>query len=324
MATREEREERRRAKRAAAPEAQLKLASAPANPLDQWREQGRKPPALAQERGGGGVMGEKWSKVYLTIDNARLERDKTYADGQLPFYLTTQHTTGDGAITVPWALAAVRRIKIDPFTWPTLPTPPAMKTNSAQLSVLIAELAGRAAATGGTTASHFRGELTAFETASYLHYQSAPIADALARSVGARVRWYRNSVEFSPPVTLDQLTLVVSKGDRPVAWLPHKLTVMLNFGGANIVLSLASGKPHNLEVGMKIYFETTPTDGAGTAVVEMAADTAVAVLTVPDPTTVQMNVATGAYNGASGPFNVLVPARRVQINLEVEAARVEE
>lgn len=292
--------------------------------LREWREAGRARPRPDAERGGAGVHGGDWDKVYILADNARLPRGETAE--VLKFHLVNTPVTGaaDRVISVPRALAGVRNIKIDSFTWPLLPTPPAMKTNSAQVSVLIEELAGRGAAVGGTAASHFRGELVMSEPAAYLYYQSVSITDALARSIGARVRWQRDEVHFAPPVSLEGLSLVVMRGDRRMTWLPYRLLVNLAFvHGSTADISLTTGTAHYLEVGMLVYFETTPVDNLGTALTELAADTAVAITAVTATTaTLAPTINTGLGTTATN-ISVLIPARRLQIGFEMEVARVE-
>jgi hypothetical protein len=297
--------------------------------LKEWREAGRARPRADASRGGGGVAGDEWDRVYVLADNARLPRGESAEVLRFQIVNTPVAGTADRVISVPRALAGVRSVKIDSFTWPTLPSPPAMKTNSAQVSVLIEQLAGRGAALGGTgagAASHFRGELVMAEPAAYLYYQSVSIADALARSIGARVRWQRDEVVFAPPVSLEALSLVVMRGDRRLTWPPYRMAVDLSFvqNVANTTtISLAGGAEHGLEVGMLVYFEATPVTAAGGTVTELAADTAVAITAVSSTTaTLAPTIASATTSTASG-VNVLIPARRLQIGFEMEVARVE-
>jgi hypothetical protein len=300
------------------------------NTLAAWRESITQGPGLDSAHGAAGVYGGEWDSVDAIIDNARGERNKIVTDGVMKFTLTdTPPGEAPGLIYVWRPLVAVDKITIDEFSWPTLPAQTAMKTNRAELSVLIRELQPRAAAAGTNDRSHFRGRLSVWEPTSYLYFQSASITDAMSRSIGARAEWYRDKIRCNPPVMLNSLTVEIRRGGQLVTFQPYRLSVNFDFadgagsGNSKIQMSLDNGEAHNLEAGMNVYFETAVTDGSSATVTEFAADTALAVETVTSATVVEFATSNAAYATTSGPFNVLIPARRVQFGLQFRVARVE-
>lgn len=301
-----------------------------ATSLAEWRKGIASLPGAEQARGAAGVYGSEWDVVDAIVDNARGERNQVVTDGVMKFTLTdTPPGEGDGLIYVWRALVAVDKITIDEFSWPTLPAQAALKTNRAELSVLLRELQPRAAAAATGDRSHFRGRLSVWEPTSYLYFQSASITDAMSRSIGARAEWYRNAIECNPPVMLNSLTLEIRRGGQVVTFQPYRLSVNFDFadgagsGNSKIQMSLDNGEAHNLEAGMNVYFETAVTDGSSATVTEFAADTVVAVETVTSATVVEFATSNAAYATTSGPFHVLIPARRLQVGLQFRVARVE-
>lgn len=307
------------------------LAEERARAAEFWRHEVNSLPGAEQARGAAGVYGGEWDLVEVVLDNARLPRDQSQADGVLRFRLTTSQHDASGSAYVWRPLAAARACRIMQFSWPTLPaTVPALRTNRAECSVLVRELSNRAPAGDVDVRHHFRARLNAWEPAALLYYQNvtpSDIQDAVTRSIGAQAEFYNDRIEMQPPVNLDQLTVEVRRGDRVVNFRPFLLSAVfdLSHGGTKIRMSRADGAAHELEAGQEVYFEQQPADSAGAAITEFAAGNAVAVETVVSSTVVEFATLIAPYaTGATATaYNVAIPARRLQICLQFSVARLE-
>ena len=94
----------------------------------------------------------------------------------------------------------------------------------------------------------------------------------------------------------------------------------INFSAVNVT-TLTFSVAHSLETGMEVFFEEKYTDGTNTLV----KDTSYTVASVPDTTSVTITT-TGTTNVGSDvatTTNVLIPARRLQVQLQFEVAKLE-
>lgn len=325
--TRERTEERERRRRSA----ERKMHESTELRTQQWRDAVTRPMReVPMERATGvsGVRGHDRTIVNLLLDNARMPRDQTQSDGVMKFsVLSASGGAGDNQVYTPKELAAVHRIRVHEFSWPTIPGTTYPKTNRSEVSLFIKELHGLAAEAFTDEPTHFRGRLSVVESVQLLYYNSklAGISDTILHSLQAQAQWYTDTIYAEPPVNLESISVEVRRRGVPVSLRPYRVTLKtssLTPADQTVQLRRSDDAAHELAADMEVYFEVDLVDNDGTVL--MAADTSATITLVDtiDFTIEATTAPTTATAASSNSFNALIPERRLQIGLEVELTRV--
>lgn len=304
------------------------------------------PPGPDGTRGGAGVRGEEIDHVYVLVDNARLNPGDGPSDGVFRFNLSDLPTEAPNTLYVNRSLAAVKSVRIDEFSWPTLPAQAAPKTNRKEVSALIREISQRACVHDVRIKSHFRGYISMKERLMFLHSTKittgatgeedsiTQISNEFDRDIGGIVKWYQDATLMEPPVNLRTLELELRLGDRAVVFQPYRIRVVFSKANPSII-TMADGSAHNLLDsvfdGTTVIVDVAGTEGDGaTAISELSKDTEINLTFLVEPfpigtaaeTHMQSDVDLSGITGAfTDPVTVLVPCRRVRIGLDFEVYR---